>query len=927
MKKIIRVASLFLSAVLICSVLTACTKTMSYSGSALTSAKVGDPYTATVAAVKDIESVIYAKTGGNLPGGLTLSSAGEITGTPTAHGSFSFTVKASAKGYKDAEAQFSIEVAERLSLSYTASALAGGNVGETYSASVATATGADLITYTRTGGSLPAGLTLNTSGAISGTPEVNGSFSFTVTASAAGYNGKAADFSIAISKSQLSYPTPGLTNGELPGGKLGIEYKGEGGAAVSVQTATGPGTPSITYAVTSGSLPAGLSLINGIITGTPTAHGGPFNFTVTASATGYDSAAADFLITVSILDLSYEGGALSAGKVESAYSDTVATATAPEGTPTFRYELKSGSLPGGLNLDSVTGAVTGMPTTAGTFTFTVTASDANSYYASADAEFTIVISPIIKYSGKALNAKVNEAPSLSVADATVIGVAVQTSVTYTLKSGTLPTPLILNSNGTITGTPTAITSSPVSFTVTASAAGCESVDANFTISVSDLDTIFYSAFSLPNGQLTVEYKGAGGAVVTVATATAPGNPPITYSVAATDLPGGLTLSGSGNITGTPTEAGTFTFTVTASATGYNSGAADFTIIISNLGTISYIGRALAEGVQNQQYAGDSVGTATGASSITYTITSGSLPTGLELAEGTGAIIGTPTVTGQFSFTVTASAANYASANAQFTIKISPPEQLATSYYFEAEYILLEWEDAEEEPQKRKGCAYSGGGPGYGMLYEDIEKTMMISLTESITKTGNARRVENDGYFITSMYDRNVFIDFEIYSDRAVTDAQLYASLSAEFFANALRLAPNNTTVDGENYWGFLFETIHLGATPYDHFNNPFDERLDYGDPGYTSNIINYAPIVILNTLCSTPGDPIMDFKEYSISMNVSLCAGINIIRLRTNNSAKIDGSGGGMGAVAPMVDYIKVVTDANLRWNKKFEGNLEFAYQ
>jgi hypothetical protein len=57
-----------------------------------------------------------------------------------------------------------------------------------------------------------------------------------------------------------------------------------------------------------------------------------------------------------------------------AYSKTI---TASGGTGTSTFSVSAGSLPTGLSLTSG-GIISGTPTTAGTFTFTVTATDANS---------------------------------------------------------------------------------------------------------------------------------------------------------------------------------------------------------------------------------------------------------------------------------------------------------------------------------------------------------------------------------------------------------------------------------------------------------------------------------------------------------------------------------------------------------------------
>lgn len=83
-------------------------------------------------------------------------------------------------------------------INYSGTALPAANVGTEYTASVATATGVENISYSlKTGEELPEGLTLSQSGAISGTPEETGLAEFVVVASA-GEASAEAEFSITV---------------------------------------------------------------------------------------------------------------------------------------------------------------------------------------------------------------------------------------------------------------------------------------------------------------------------------------------------------------------------------------------------------------------------------------------------------------------------------------------------------------------------------------------------------------------------------------------------------------------------------------------------------------------------------------------------------------------------------------------------------
>jgi hypothetical protein len=134
--------------------------------------------------------------------------------------------------------------------------------------------------------------------------------------------------------------------------------------------------------------------------------------------------------------------------------------------------------------------------------------------------------------------------------------------------------------------------------------------------------------------------------------TATGTPDITYTVSAGALPDGLDLAGStGAITGTPVNAGVYDFTVTATS-DYGHVDKEFTgtLLAPHLAP-SWVENGLSFGQQDVAYS-DSV-TASGDPTITYSVSSGSLPPGLHLDSATGALTGTPTATGAFAYSLTA----------------------------------------------------------------------------------------------------------------------------------------------------------------------------------------------------------------------------------------------------------------------------------
>ena len=122
-------------------------------------------------------------TGSALPAGLTLSTAGVISGTPTTAGTVNFgvTVTDSASPAATATTTLSITVNPLGALAVTTTSLPGAIMGNAYSQALAATGGTIPYTWSLSSGNLPPGLSLNVStGVISGTPTSVGTSNFTV---------------------------------------------------------------------------------------------------------------------------------------------------------------------------------------------------------------------------------------------------------------------------------------------------------------------------------------------------------------------------------------------------------------------------------------------------------------------------------------------------------------------------------------------------------------------------------------------------------------------------------------------------------------------------------------------------------------------------------------------------------------------------
>jgi hypothetical protein len=145
-------------------------------------AVTGAAYNGSAAATGGVGTLTYVLSAGALPAGLSLSAtSGAVTGTPTATGSFSFTVKAS-DAYGDSET-YPCQIAVTSGLSLSAGGLPGtATVNVPYSGTVVAVGGSGQYTWQVTG--LPnLGLNSSASGntlSVTGTPNAVGNVNFNV---------------------------------------------------------------------------------------------------------------------------------------------------------------------------------------------------------------------------------------------------------------------------------------------------------------------------------------------------------------------------------------------------------------------------------------------------------------------------------------------------------------------------------------------------------------------------------------------------------------------------------------------------------------------------------------------------------------------------------------------------------------------------
>jgi len=425
-------------------------------------------------------------------------------------------------------------------LFYVLNGPSNGSIGQLYTATADVTGATGSVSFAVASGTLPPGLSLDpVTGNISGVLTAAGDYFVIVHATDS--VGDVGDGSLFVAVN----PVFSITGSPAAFATTGVGY--------SAQFSGVGGTAPFTFG-SSGSLPPGLSIgaSTGLLAGSPLTPGTFAGLSITGKdSAGNTAAIGPFSIVVSA-PLSI-GWAPTAGQVGISY-ETLPVAAGGQAPQVFGL---AGTIPPGLSFSNATGALTGTPTTAGSFASQMTVTDIDGRSASSGVE-TIVIAPGVFAVPLTVAGSPDTTGQVEVSYSAQFSASGGSATGYSFSSAgaALPDGLTLNSStGVLSGAPTTTgTFSGLVIQVSDSAANT-AVSNAFTITVSPTPTLLLVTFGAPSAAT----EGSSYSLVfTAADGTGTG---YVFTSVGSALPPGLSLNALNSaqtaISGTPTQAGTF----------------------------------------------------------------------------------------------------------------------------------------------------------------------------------------------------------------------------------------------------------------------------------------------------------------------------------------------------------------------------------
>jgi VCBS repeat-containing protein len=620
---------------------------ISISATNLAAATAGIAYpTVVLSASGGTAPFAWTVSSGSMPAGMNLSASGVLSGTPPQTGFFTFTVKATDANSCSATRDLALAVNSKCpAITITTTSLPAGAAGAVYPAvSFSQTGGAAPVTWSA--GTLPPGMSLSNAGVLFGTPASIGVFNVTVTATDA--NGCTATASLPLGIN-ITCPTIAISAINLPAATGGAAYP-------SVTLSETGGIAPFTWSVSSGTLPAGITLSSsGVLSGTP-------------------AQIASFLFVVKATDANGCFGTQTLSIIVNAKCPaiTINPATLPGGTPGTVYPAISFSQTGGAQPVTWTaaalppgmafsgaGVLSGTPSSIGVFNITVTATDANGCSATVTRPLSVsVICPVMAITAPTLaEGTVGAAyPAVTLAENSGL-----TPITWSVVFGTLPSGMTLTTSGVLAGTPAQ--SGSFTFTVKAMAAnGCFGTSDLSIVVKPRCAAITIMPTTLPDATLGIVYPA-------ISFSQSGGTEPVTWSSGV--VPPGMNISADGVLSGTPTAFGVFNIAVTArDANNCTSSVLARITIANGCSGMAIITPPLASGTADTPYVRTTFQTSGSAGTVTWRVALGELPVGMTFSPA-GVLDGTPTQPGTFAATIEATDARGCRATAAIQLTIDP----------------------------------------------------------------------------------------------------------------------------------------------------------------------------------------------------------------------------------------------------------------
>ena len=582
-----------------------------------------------------ITPVFTVRPGYALPSGLSLSSSGMLSGSPTiatstggSIGTLTTYVVVSAPGYMDSRVKLEFEIAQQGTITTTPQTINGialvalADVDANLGKAVSVSNKRDARFEKASDSVLPVGITLSKAGILSGAPATSGDTTTNIIVSARGCPDATLTVTFNIAKGTITTKTKAVS------GTVGTPLNELTTVLDSTVASTNNGQ-SCSFSVATGSaLPDGLRLGQAdaspsltVVKGTPTAAG---DYETILDVTAKECTSATVKLSFHIFD-NVPAGTISAsnqtvnGTKGEPLTAQLAASASNSMTCTFA-PAEGASLPSGINMDA-TGSITGTPAAAGTSTTKVKISARNC----PDVEITITFNIADSIPTGTITVTTN--PTIQ----GVVGTAISTynlASCVTVSNGQTPSfrwndvycpqPawLTLTTSGTLSGTPASIPS-PTDGKVLVSAYKC-----------SNEPNIIITWDIIAAGVITVSDQTIKGTVGTALssfnlydlTDVSNSQTPTFAVKSGNTLPEGIALSSDGVFSGTPSATSSATVVVTITARGCPTKDVNITFDITEAQSVSD-GFPVSFTVTSVGYQGQSITAPCG----TYTRTGESFP--------------------------------------------------------------------------------------------------------------------------------------------------------------------------------------------------------------------------------------------------------------------------------------------------------------